>query len=1284
MKRIALLISSFIAFIFQLSKAQQIIISDSIQWHIEPIQIERPGIGHTELFHFDNAVHSGLDPGIPKYLKNIPLDNQATIADYKLNILKESPANRNSTKTLEITQENYKVDFLILQERNQYYLQILIHSLRQQGSAVYKLEKFELTIQVNPTPSAVARNNFKTNSILSNPGFVKFKVSETGIYKIDAERLRRAGINPDQINPKNIRIFGSTGGMLPELNSAPRIDDLEELAIYVHGEQDEIFDSGDYILVYVQGPEQVQMDTARKKILQFTNIYDRSTYIFLNTNLGRGKRIKERNMQNNPDYTTTHFDDWIHFEQDLVNLGHLSPYTSGSGRIWLGENFRINRERSYPGIFNFPDRLVDHPITLDAAFAGRSSQSSRFQISINGRTKISTLMGSTNLGHPEFPYARSGTISDTMLVSGANLELTLRYPEIPGAISEGWLDFITINARRKLKFYGQPLFFQDFESVGKAHTRFVVENGRSGLFCWNITDLTDVQYMVYDIDIQGLNFVDASKRLQRYALFDPNGILPTPEFAGGVDPQNLHSMSDVDYLIVYHPVFESEVQRLALHHANHNGVKVGLASIDKVFNEFSAGRQDVVAIRDLARMIYERNPNFNYLLLFGDCTFDYRNIYNFEGTQNHVPCWQTLQSFDPIFSFPSDDFYALLDPDEGANLRGAVDIAVGRFPVNTLIQARTLVDKVIGYELDLASQGDWRLNVTFFADDEDRNKHVNDSDDLAEWVRSNYPVFNVDKIYLDAFTQIITPGGERFPTAKEAINKSVFRGNLVLNYFGHGGPTGLAQERVVEIQDINNWNNIHRLMLFITATCTFGAYDNPFQTSAGELTLLNPRGGAFALLTTTRAVFADQNKRLTDSVFRFLFEKKDGRALPIGEVMRRGKNATSEDTLQANARKFTLLGDPLSRLGLASYQINTTKINQIEVNASNPDTLKALNRYTISAEVVDDQGQKQTWFNGEVDITVFDKEITLRTLGQNPTSFVREFTLQRNIIFKGKASVINGEFSFTFIVPKSIDFNFGKGRITYYAWQNDLRSASGVFRDIIIGGTGEGAELSKNGPLVQVFMNDVQFAPGGFTNENPVLLAKIEAENGINISGASIGHDLTATLSFDERNQRILNDFFQGEKDDFTRGEVRFPLFGLPEGQHIVTVQAFDVAHNPGEGSTEFTVVKGGQISIKNLLNYPNPFTTRTRIQFEHNLAGIPVDLQVQIYSISGQLVKTIEHSTLPNNFLMTDLYFDALDDYGQRLATGVYLYKVKIVGTNLNGQRITHESDFQKMVLLN
>jgi hypothetical protein len=667
-------------------------------------------------------------------------------------------------------------------------------------------------------------------------------------------------------------------------------------------------------------------------------------------------------------------------------------------------------------------------------------------------------------------------------------------------------------------------------------------------------------------------------------------------------------------------------------------------------------------------------------LLFGDGSFDPKNNTKSDENNDLIPVWETEQSFSPIYSFPSDDFFGLLSPDESGQLKGALDIAVGRITARNLNDAQAVVDKIIAYDKDPATLGDWRLRAMYIADDEDSNAHINQADKLANESGAEKDFLNLEKIYFDAYQQVATSGGQRFPDAKAAINSNIFKGALITQYVGHGGPRGWSQERVIDNNDISGWDNPDRYPLIITATCTFGGYDDYSGLSGGEQCLIKEKSGAIALFTTVRSVFIFANNQLTDEVQSVIFKKQNGRYRSIGEVLRDAKNNLGGDT--ENSRRFTLLGDPSMYLALPEYRVSTTKINGKPVNTAQPDTLRALSAAELEGVVTDTSGNILSNFNGKVNVTIFDKAQTLQTLGQDAGSPIRDFKVQRNVIFKGSASVVNGNFKIKFIVPKDINYAYGFGKISYYAQNGTPLDAAGADERVVIGGN-SGEIQDDEPPIVQAFLNTDAFAFGGITNDDPKVLVKCADDYGMNVSGTSLGHDLTATLDGNVLETIVLNDFYESNQDDYKRGQAIYPLQNLSPGKHTLRVKGWDIANNPGEGYTEFVVADDGAAALAHVLNYPNPFTTNTYFQFEHNLAGQVLDVQVSIFTVAGKLVKTILHNAASDGFRVTDVQWDGRDEYGDPLARGVYVYRVKVRGTDTNGSQTTAESDFEKLVIL-
>jgi hypothetical protein len=826
--------------------------------------------------------------------------------------------------------------------------------------------------------------------------------------------------------------------------------------------------------------------------------------------------------------------------------------------------------------------------------------------------------------------------------------------------------------------------FRDVETTSHPSATFTLSNAGNTIAIWDVTDPLRPKLQETTLSGAQMSFGVATQTLREFIAFNTNTGFITPEAVGKMANQNLHGITRADMLIIYHPDFEAAAQQLAQHRNSHSNLTVALAPIGQVYNEFSSGARDLAAIRDFAKLIYERDENFRYLLLIGDGSFDARDVYKLGG--NFIPVFER-EAMDALSAFPTDDYYAIFYGTNRDNLiLGPLNIGLGRLPVKTPDEAQAVVSKIIQYDVNPTAYGDWRNQLVFIGDDEDSNQHTNDADEIANKVKNSFPYFNINKLYLDAFPQVNTLGGDRVPALTEAINKAIFKGALVMTYLGHGGPKGWAQERILSISDITAWDNDQRTPLLVTATCTFAGFDDPAFVTAGEEVILNPRGGAMALMTTTRAVFANSNADLTERALFRLFQPVDGHAASLGEAMRLSKNTFTGESSVVNARKFALLGDPAQQIALPEFKVTTTFVDAHDVSDGQLDTLKALQKVTVKGIVTDAEGQLLPDFNGTVFPTVYDKAQNITTLGQDGGSIVRSFTLQKNVLFKGRATVLNGQFTFTFVVPKDINYQYGRGRISYYAADVDAsRDATGFYDGIVIGGTFPGALADDQGPVVEVFMNTEDFVFGGITNDKPVLLAKLQDDNGINVVGNSIGHDLDGVLDNNTQNTYLLNDFYEAELDDHTRGTVRYPLAKIAEGRHSIRVKAWDVANNSAEGYTEFIVANSEKIALEHVLNYPNPFTDRTCFQFDHNMAGQELDVLIQIYTVSGRLIKSLEHTMVSDGALRLGdcIEWDGRDDYGDRLARGVYLYKVKVRSRLTGNNTLNGESDFEKLVIL-
>ena len=1063
--------------------------------------------------------------------------------------------------------------------------------------------------------------------------------------------------------------------MVPEANNAERIDDLVENPIEVVGESDGSFDAGDYVLFYAEGPDvwRPTNSSTERDLFYQKNVYDTRNFYFVHIGSENGKRIEAGPVATGSATTLTSFVDLQHLEEDRYNVMYENVNSQGSGKHFFGDIYRTQSTYTYDR-FDFPNRVVDADMEIRARMVARPN-GRFFYVDVEGeRAKSDSVYytgTSTASNQMNFIQLRSN-----FSPSAANPAITVDFERGGNSNAEGHLDYLQVRARRQLILTGGQMHVQELENYGTPALRYQFSNS-SDLRVWDVTD----PVAPHSETLNGSSFTDTNESLRRYLAFDGSNFLE-PEALGEIENQNIHGISELDFLIVYHEDFGEAAERLAQHRRDWDGMIVEAVEISAVYHEFSSGRQDPAAIRDLARVLSERSDRFKYLLLLGDASFDPRNVYELGG--HFIPTMQTNNSFSETNAYPFDDFFGLLSPDEGAGFEGQLDIAVGRIPVRTATGANTIIDKIIRYDSDITTYGDWRNRVMFVADDEDTNQHIRDIENAVYGeVKDLNPNVNAEKVYIDAFQQISTPGGTRVPNATAALNNNIFKGVLSVIYLGHGGPRGWMQERVLKIEDILSWTNQNKLPLFMTATCTFAGFDDPNIVTGGEEIIGSERGGAVALFSTVRPVYTTANRILTQATAGLLFDQQNAE-LTMGEILRISKNTSGAST--PNSRKFFMLGDPSQRLALPRLKVEATTLNGQPLDQMLNDTISALQRVTIAGRVTDGAGNLLSDFDGTVYPTVFDKMVDYSTLGQGDnTPF--PFELQNNILFKGKASVTDGLFEFTFVVPKDINFNFGQGKLSFYAEGNEMtrrRDAAGSYDRFIVGGTDENALADDEGPKVEVYMNTDDFVFGGLTGSDPTLLVKLQDDYGINVSGTSIGHDLTGTLDEQTQNTYRLNDFYESELDDYTRGTVRYPLSKLAEGRHQISVRAWDVANNSGTGYTEFIVAADGKIALEHVLNYPNPFTSNTCFQFEHGSDFGDLDVRVQIFTINGKLVKTLEERiNTPGSRLGLDncLRWDGRDEYGDELARGVYLYRVTV--RTADGAALEGQSDLEKLVIL-
>lgn len=1196
------------------------------------------------LLNFQNAKHN--TSGIPvftdlKLVGNNCSQAEARIISYSIDTI----LNSESFSHYSSIPENLDITTSLLIQEKKKFVRLSFIPLIKKNNKILRIKNISIEVKYQHQSEIKKSSNvrWENSSIMSSGAWKKIAITKTGIYKIFYNEIKNMGFS----NPAEIRIYGNGGDMLPEKYSGTEPSDLKEIPITFINGTDGIFNEGDFIIFYATGPITWNYDYITKKFSHSKHLYSNEIYYFL-TAAPNGYTVNNASpVSLAEDLSVTTFLDYDVHEEEKFN-----PIKSG--RHWIGENFSSQTSRTFN--FSFTDALANSQFTIEGEVIARSQTSTAFSVSHNSSVVINQGMNSVNTGDETSNYADSKTFKANSVISGNQANIAINFDKKGNNGAEGWLNFLRLNVTRKLKYNNTPLFFRD-TSLLKLNkvVKYTIENTGSSVLVWDVTDINSVFNISYTTQNNNLSFLSTTDTLRQFAVFNPADA-STPIFLSDtintIENQNLHALANIQMVIIAHKQFLNEAEELAEIHRTTDNLTVVTVTPDKIYNEFSSGVPDPAAYRNFMKMLYDKatteEERPKYLLLFGDGS--YKNRSDNENNTNFILTYQSVNSLRAVSSYVSDDYFGLLDDNESIET-GLLDLGIGRFPVSTPGQAKAVIKKIKNY-ISSASSGSWRNNICFIADDEDGNIHMSQADQLSNYVDANYPSFNSIKLYADAYPQLTTSAGPRFPEMNKAIENTLNRGVLVVNYTGHGGEEGLAHEQIVKHEDVTNWGN-SIYPLFVTATCEFSRFDDYEITTAGEDVLLNENGGGIGLLTTTRLVYSGPNFVLNQQFYNN-FAKRDasGAYLRLGDILKLTKNSSGSDI---NKLCFTLLGDPALRLAYPHYQVQTTKINSQDINVFT-DTLKAYSEVTVNGIITDQNGTQLTDFNGTVYPSLFDKAQTVKTLSNdNGAPFV--FQQKESILYKGKATVKNGQFEFSFVVPREIAYNYGNGRFSYYA-SNGSIDAAGSFDDFLIGGIASGEINDNEGPVINLFLNDKNFVSGGTSNQFPTLLADLTDENGINIAGTSIGHDIVGILDGNSANSFVLNNYFESAIDDYKSGTVTFKLPKINPGKHTISIKAWDILNNSSVAEIAFEVVDSSKFFITNVYNFPNPFTESTTFVFDHNQPGKTLDTELQIFTPAGKLVTREKLTIQSDGFTSGPIeWSNGINNY-KKLPGGIYVYR--------------------------
>ena len=1093
-------------------------------------------------------------------------------------------------------------------------------------------------------PLMAGIHSYADKSVLSEGHWVKVRVAETGVCRMSFSDLRAAGLDPQQV-----RVFGYGGAMKTQDFMQPNIDDLPQVPVYV-GE--------DYILFYVKGA--IHWTYTGSRFSHTRNTYSDYGYYLLTDDAGSLLAPVEREeVTGTPTEVSSYLYYQVH-DKDLVNLIDRTG-VSGGGRTFYGEQFNMNESKTFS--FATPNAIADEQNTIHIEVAASSSNYSYFVANANGTSRSAYIRAKESNEHYTMAYTGTIDMKSSAVAGQQQVQLTLQ-SSTNGTL--GWLNFIEITTPSALTMTGG---WMGVRTAVNYHTpalvRFHLANANASVQVWDVTRPEAIERVPATLTGTELTWTGTqTDGIHEYVAVNPKGSsFVKAEVMGEVKNQNLHGLSNIDYVIICPEGYEEIATDLAKAHEEKEAITWAVVTDQQVYNEFSSGTPDATAYRWLMKMLYDRADGNaiqkpRWLLLMGHGSFDNRNLLvTDQGASTSgvklLLTYQAYNSENEVNAYATDDYFGFLDDSEGVtDTQGRMDIGVGRLPVYNIDEARTTVNKLVQY-IQNNHAGKWKNQLVFLADDGENGAHTKTAEESAERVRVKNPDFVVQKIFLDAYPQEVNASGESYPLAKNRVINLLKEGVLFFDYSGHGGYNAITNESILNLKDIEGMTNRNQAF-WLFVTCNFAQCDAG-KRSAAEAAVLNPNGGAIGILAATRTVYASPNTELNRSVCDTLFGHKNvfNYNMTLGEAVAIGKNNLGVD---ANKMAYVLLGDPAIRLNYPTdYHVETSTAI---------DTLNALSVQHVEGRIIDEDQMTVSDFNGKVDITVYDKLQSIPTRDNDNVGGEPEVVSYKdypNTIFSGSTEVKDGLFAYTFMVPKDIRYNYGNGRIVYYAVTADsleTREAVGHFEDFTVGGSGTSFLVDTVGPQMTIYLNTPAFKDGDKTYATPRFFAELYDEHGINTAGAGIGHDLLLSIDDDPKMIYSLNEYFTSANSSYQQGQVSYLMQALPDGPHKLTFRAWDLLNNSTTQSLNFIVEAGLDPSIYSVTTYPNPVGSQGIINLIINYDQPDELLQTELYlyNLSGQMI----YRHIQDNPEAVSINLPALG-----LNAGVYVYTVKIKSTS-------------------
>lgn len=1100
---------------------------------------------------------------------------------------------------------------------------------------------------------------YASSSVLSEGKWGKVKVTRPGMQFVSAATLRQLGFS----DPTKVNVYGFGGRILPDELRASDPDDLPLLPS-VRSAAGIWFFGHDHIRWSASSTSQGSLPYQHQ-----AQPYADESWYYLSDRDATAAELPKAALPTSAGASANTFTQMLLHEQDLVH-----PHASG--RIYLGEDFRSTPKRTFS--FDLTDNAGDS-FSFYASFGALSLNASEFTLSPSGGNPVKASIAKSSIGstssYNSDVYMRTGISSGAGKVSDNRAAIEVSY-DPNGDVKFARLDYIELAYTRRLALRDNQIYFPIRLSQP---TRLEISGASAGLTVWDVTDPTRPQSVEVSVNGSTATFI-APAGAREYVAFLPEKGGYAVADPKSVDNQDIHSMNTPDMLIISPYEYLSAANSLAAHHREHDGYTVHILQPETIYNEFSSGTPDPGAFRRLLKMWYDRGAapapdngeptgKIGYCLILSRPTYDNKRIM--ETTRNtpypRIPIWQSPSGAENTSSYCTDDYIVMLDDYETTGSfklsEQKLRVAVGRMPFKSQSEASAMVKKYIDYVCN-QEPGAWHNQIMMVADNNDKGAfhHLTQSEDMYNLLCASDAGkrFQVEKLYLDSYEQVVTQKGPTFPAAKERLLRLWNDGVNLITYIGHASPIEWTDEKLLEWADIQNFSN-RNLPFLYAATCEFARIDQDTPSGA-EILWSNPNGGIIATICPVRSVYIKNNGPLSEAVGRHFFDNSTpGRGRRIGNILLDAKNDINDD----NRLRFTIVGNPVMRFNLPENIVTVTSINGVDpATAEDKPVISARSRTEIKGEVTKADGTRDTEFNGTIDIVLYDAEKVVETypyVNANGSQEKVSYNDHKTMLYHGLAKVTAGEWNTTLLVPMEIENLYTPGRISLYAYSDKGVEAHGGTTDLYVYGYDESAPDDNEGPQIHFFgLNREDFEEGTVVHTSPVAMAKVSDDSGINLSDSGIGHQITLTL--DGRTYfSDVNSYYTPDTEDFTAGHIAYPLPTLEPGEHTLRLTVWDNANNSASAELTFNVAVSKQPEIYDLRTNVNPAREDVTFTLSTDRPMAQVDCQIEVFDLNGRRIWTSSRTGATDIQAAISVNWDLCTSEGQRVPRGIYLYRATV-----------------------